>query len=278
MIKVYSKPYDMVRNSLYLTNMNLTYIPDEVFKLENLEILCLSNNRIHEIPTNIHKLKKLKMLYLDNNNITNIPMEIFNILSLEVLILSENNIHEIPLGITQLVNLKQIWLYKNKISILPVELASLKKLTGLYMNDNNISHIPREYGMLTNMEALVFDKNLICDIPYELISCSKLKMLYLRYNPISVTDNRIVNMIVDKIHNRPNKNINILQNISMLDNIEQDVNGTCIVCYSSNDEPDIKLLKLSCHETHIICSECIGSLHNKICPCCRTDIVMNNII
>lgn len=269
MINICNKNYDNDSISLYLTKKNLTSIPDEVYMLENLEILCLSHNSIQEISPNISRLKKLRMLYLDYNTIRDIPLEIFNIKSLETLILSNNNIINIPDEIIKLVNLKELWIYHNKICNLPIILSKLTKLTGLYLNSNNISTIPVEYGKLINLEALILDCNNIITIPYELINCN-LKMLYLRDNPIQNIHDPILKMIVDKMHNKFS-----LLNYNKQTEIE--IEGECSICYSAHNVENIKLIILQCHNTHIICSDCIKLLKNKTCPCCRTPIAINDI-
>jgi Leucine-rich repeat (LRR) protein len=278
MINICNIKYDKNITSLYLTKKNLTSIPDEVYMLDNLEILCLSHNFIQEISPNILRLKKLKMLYLNYNILSEIPLEIFNIKSLEILILSNNNIINIPDDITKLVNLKELWLYHNKIFNLPIVLSNLTKITGLYLNSNNISTIPSEYGQLTNLESLILDCNNIITIPYELIHCN-LKYLYLNYNPIQNTNNPILKMIHDKMHTRFNPNKTILnKTISIIDYTTQ--NGTnideigCNICFTSYTDKNIQLLILGCHNTHIICSECIELLKKKTCPYCNVQINM----
>jgi Leucine-rich repeat (LRR) protein len=264
MITILDKNYDINTTSLYLKHQNLTEIPQEVFQLEDLEILCLSNNMITAISADIQKLKKLKMLYMSDNNITNIPSEIFNIENLEILIMCNNNINSIPLDITKLTNLRQIWLYKNKISVLPTELVKLTKLDGLFLNSNNISEIPKEYGLLSNMEILVFDNNNITNVPIELSNCSKLKMLYLNNNPLNRDE--IYYIILKKMNSR-----HILTPKEYKNEINKNIDGECIVCLSPHDK-DTNLVVLSCHVKHIICSSCINMLYTPKCPLCSCSI------
>jgi hypothetical protein len=45
--------------------------------------------------------------------------------------------------------------------------------------------------------------------------------------------------------------------------------GECIVCYNEGD-----VLELPCHETHILCKQCISKviIRGSLCPMCRKDI------
>ena len=49
MIKICNKDYNINTTRLYLTHMNLTEIPNEVFQLKNLDTLSLSDNMINTI-------------------------------------------------------------------------------------------------------------------------------------------------------------------------------------------------------------------------------------
>jgi len=54
--------------SLDLSYHSLTEIPQEIFKLKNLEFLNLSNNKLSELPVGIYRLDKLRELNISNNN------------------------------------------------------------------------------------------------------------------------------------------------------------------------------------------------------------------
>jgi Leucine-rich repeat (LRR) protein len=59
--------------SLDLSYQKLTEIPQEVFELENLEILNLSNNELSELPIEISRLKRLKRLNISYNDFEDLP-------------------------------------------------------------------------------------------------------------------------------------------------------------------------------------------------------------
>ena len=80
-------------DTLDLSNMNLTFIPTEVFALTNVVHLVLKDNRLISVDDRIGKLKNLEELDLENNNIKDLPSAFTKLKKLNVLNLSGN-----PLG------------------------------------------------------------------------------------------------------------------------------------------------------------------------------------
>jgi Leucine-rich repeat (LRR) protein len=77
---------------LILSNNNLSTLSNELFSLENLEVLDLSGgeiatNRIKELSADILKLKKLKILNLVGNSFTSIPKPLYSMTYLKKLYL-----------------------------------------------------------------------------------------------------------------------------------------------------------------------------------------------
>ncbi|KAI1285767.1 CCR4-NOT transcription complex subunit 6 [Halotydeus destructor] len=71
--------------SLYLNDNNLTRIPSDISKLENLIHLDLSSNGLRSVPSEIGDLINLRELLLNNNRLRMLPCELgklFRLLSL----------------------------------------------------------------------------------------------------------------------------------------------------------------------------------------------------
>src|SRR5271156_2738450 len=68
--------------TLNLSSLGLTAIPDSIAQLIRLKNLFLHNNQITTIPDSIAQLVNLKSLYLDNNQITVIPDSIARLVKL----------------------------------------------------------------------------------------------------------------------------------------------------------------------------------------------------
>ena len=67
----------------------------------------MSNNRLSEIPSNIRKLKKLKVLYISNNNLRTIPNEICELTHLIGLNLEGNPLKSDDEGLNHLLKLSE---------------------------------------------------------------------------------------------------------------------------------------------------------------------------
>lgn len=75
---------------LNLSNQQVTTIPPEVFKLNNIEHLIMQNNKIKEIPSDLQLLVTLKTLDLSQNEIQEVPSFIEDMNQLDFLNLSNN--------------------------------------------------------------------------------------------------------------------------------------------------------------------------------------------
>jgi Leucine-rich repeat (LRR) protein len=62
-------------------------LPVCLMKLENLEVLRVSNNKITSIPSDIRRLEYLRVLCLDRNEIEHVPTELSELSNLESLML-----------------------------------------------------------------------------------------------------------------------------------------------------------------------------------------------
>ncbi|EEP80690.1 predicted protein [Uncinocarpus reesii 1704] len=65
---------------LYLPQNRLTFLPKEIFDLEELKVLSLRQNELSEVPCAIRKLIKLQDLNLAVNRLTYLPWEILGLM------------------------------------------------------------------------------------------------------------------------------------------------------------------------------------------------------
>ena len=62
--------------TLYLSHLNLKFIPEEVFTMTNLVRLDLGWNHLEEISPRIGELAKLEELWLNRNPLKTLPVEL----------------------------------------------------------------------------------------------------------------------------------------------------------------------------------------------------------
>ncbi len=102
---------------LDLSNQGLERLPAEVLKMESLEELNISANKLTgALPGEIRFLKQLKKLKAGNNLMTGIPAEIGQLALLEELDFSNNQLTGLPLEIKNLTKLKILNLTGNNYS------------------------------------------------------------------------------------------------------------------------------------------------------------------
>jgi small GTP-binding protein len=131
--------------SLDLSDMNLSTLPKEIGKCNNLRELILWKNKITKLPKEIGNLKNLETLYLSGNKIVQLPIEI-----------------------GELTNLRELYLAFNQIKEFPIELTYLKRLEKLVLDKNNIRELPFEFSNL-NLNFLGLDNNPLIKPPLEIV-------------------------------------------------------------------------------------------------------------
>lgn len=101
----------------------LAQIPGEVFELEHLEVLDLSDNKFTTVPEAIAELQNLTKLDLSANELTTVPDSISKLKNLTKLDLSDNQFTTIPEAISKLQNLEILRLEGNPIKAPPPEVV-----------------------------------------------------------------------------------------------------------------------------------------------------------
>ncbi len=137
----------------------LTHLPDEVFDLaDTLEVLNLSGNRLTDLPPDMGRLKKLKIVFGSNNLFEHLPESLGDCEALEVvgfkatrirhvsaaalppalrwLILTDNAIEHLPDALGERPALQKLMLAGNRLQALPEGLAHAERLELLRLSAN----------------------------------------------------------------------------------------------------------------------------------------------
>lgn len=138
---------------------DLTEFPAEIFDLaDSLEVLNLSGNRLRDLPQDLTRLHKLRIIFCSDNRFTHVP---------EVL--------------GQCTNLEMVGFKANQIAHLSAK-ALPPKLRWLILTDNRLQQLPAEIGACTNLQKLMLSGNRLRELPEEMAGCAHLELLRIAAN------------------------------------------------------------------------------------------------
>ncbi|XP_019626607.1 PREDICTED: uncharacterized protein LOC109471708 [Branchiostoma belcheri] len=168
---------------LDLTGNKNIDISDQLTKLTNLKVLCLHNCNLKTVPAAVMKLPQLEMLILSYNENITLPDEMSGLINLTVLDLENCNLDTLPPVVLKLSNLQELdlsadWDSKLKIS-LPDELSNMNKLKGLRLHCRKLDTIPQVVLKLPQLEELDLSGNSGIHLPDGLAGLTNLRVLKL---------------------------------------------------------------------------------------------------
>ena len=147
-------------DKLFLNNMGISQIPEEVFSLSQLKVLDLSGNDIDFLPASINKLSTLRELFLTNNKLKEIPVEITELSRLEDLHLTNNELESLPENIEKLRSLRRLFLTKNKF----------KKINKSVFSPRKIKHIDLDIDPTWQDNTIFLGDNPIENPPVQILN------------------------------------------------------------------------------------------------------------
>jgi Leucine-rich repeat (LRR) protein len=163
--------------NVFLSAINLSEIPQNVFHFSNLEKLDLSSNSIVSIPKEIASLKKLNSLNLSDNPTLELNECFPNLSKLE---------------------LKQLNISNCALVYLPYSIGQMKELTTLNVSNNALIDIPFYLGKLKKLEDLDLSANQLSSLDFTLYKMKNLKYLNLENNPNLDMKNVCLNLMALK--------------------------------------------------------------------------------
>lgn len=116
----------------------LSFLPDEICELKNLNRFLVSKNKIKELPKNFGLLRNLRELNVASNLLTSIPKSFTSLRHLSFLILNDNKIKDLSHELAGCFSLKYLFIARNKIETLGAELMLLPFLRTIDYQDNPI--------------------------------------------------------------------------------------------------------------------------------------------
>lgn len=145
----------------------------------DLSFICLSFNRLRQIPLEINNFKNLVKLQLASNQITFVLSEIFQLAKIEHIDLSFNTISALPEALLGHVSpsLAVLDLSNNQLTTLPAYFEG-SGIQQLNLSHNLLREVPRCVCGMRQLKTLDLSKNIeITHIPYELGGLRQLEIL-----------------------------------------------------------------------------------------------------
>lgn len=138
-----------------LSGHNFAEVPDCISQNgRTLRILRLSNNAIQKLSPNIFQLNFLEELDLSNNKLTTNNDDWTGLSKIRILNLKNNPITELPPSVGQLTTLEVLYLANTQITKLPDSLSNLTSLRVLDLGNTKLSITPKAFASLVNLEKL----------------------------------------------------------------------------------------------------------------------------
>jgi Leucine-rich repeat (LRR) protein len=110
-----------LKNLKVLHCTHLADLPNDIFKINSLEILKVWHSNIDTLPSDVKNLNNLKEICLQNNKLSSLPSELYSLPVLEYLNLGGNQFSSLPADINKLKKLDYLGVYDNPIHTLPLE-------------------------------------------------------------------------------------------------------------------------------------------------------------
>jgi hypothetical protein len=164
---------------------NLKHFPDEIYDLaESLEILNLSGNALVNLPDDLVRLPKLRVIFCSDNQFTHVPEVLGQCTNLEMAGFKGNQIRRLPAESLPTA-LRWLILTDNELEEVPGQLGSCSWLQKLMLAGNHLQYLPDEMAACQQLELLRISANRFEALPDWLLSLPRLSWLAFAGNPFS---------------------------------------------------------------------------------------------
>ena len=161
----------------------LTALPPEVYGLaDTLEVLNLSGNRLTDLPHDLTRFKKLKVVFGSDNAFTHLPEVLGDCPQLQMVGFKANRIAHVSAAALPPA-LRWLILTDNAVEHLPPELGQRPALQKLMLAGNRLTHLPDTLAAASQLELLRLSANRLQALPGWLTELPALAWLALSGNP-----------------------------------------------------------------------------------------------
>jgi hypothetical protein len=163
----------------------LTELPAEIFDLaDTLEVLNLSGNALQDLPPELGRLHKLRILFASSNRFTHLPDVVGACPQLEMVGFKSNRIAQVS-GASLPPRLRWLILTDNDIAQMPVELGQRPRLQKLMLAGNRLQLLPESMAACQQLELLRIASNRFEQLPSWMFELPRLSWLAFAGNPIA---------------------------------------------------------------------------------------------
>ncbi|TDB59119.1 leucine-rich repeat domain-containing protein [Arundinibacter roseus] len=204
--------------ALHFHQLDLSQVPDVIYRFPNLELLDLHSNNLRSLSLNMKRLPKLKQLDLRSNGLHQDSLHLTKNRSLKLLTLHSNELTDVPLAARASRRLQSLWLggnialqlsnrsfgrlrrlqdlnlYGCQLTTLPKGLRKLRKLEILDLYYNHFSELPASLTSLKNLSQLAVANNELTRLPDRMDRLKNLQILYAHHNRLSTLPDRMGDM------------------------------------------------------------------------------------
>ncbi len=191
-----------------LSILELTSVPEEIYRFKNVKMLNLSGNKITDIRLDLQQFRQLDYVDLNHNPIQ--KLRLTRTRQLENINLQGTGMVRVPRSLRKIPNLKSVWLgfnpklnlkqrdfkrirnvrdlnlYACSLSTLSPQIKHLKKLEVLDLYHNRLTRLPETITTLKHLTHLAASNNKLESLPEGLDNLRDLEYLYLHHNKLSV--------------------------------------------------------------------------------------------
>ncbi|HTJ69063.1 MAG TPA: COR domain-containing protein [Actinospica sp.] len=191
--------------SLWLKDLGLTELPEEILQIKDLRALHLQGNHLERLPSWLLTGQPLlEVLNLSGNSLAELPDWIGRFRELRQLRLYGNDVSALPESMTRLTKLVVLDIGMTDLPEIPPWLTRLTELRWLGISDLLITELPPRLAELRHLATLDASENRLADLPTWLADLQRLDHLYLsgnRFEQLPEVIGRMPQLVVLDVHN-----------------------------------------------------------------------------